>query len=111
MSYASTDLTQRTVAAYRRGLATGQHPQDIVGELAATYGVQRPAIWRRLYAGGIPPFRVGRPVGRRQSKLRNVADRVRGPLPPAVERDSCPRCGTRRDIGCKHEPCTLGTVF
>jgi hypothetical protein len=25
-------------------------------------------------------------------------------LPPPVARDPCPRCGTRRDLGCRHSP-------
>lgn len=25
-------------------------------------------------------------------------------LPPAVNRDPCPRCGVRRDVGCDHRP-------
>lgn len=29
-------------------------------------------------------------------------------LPPAVYRDPCPRCGTRMDIGCGHQPIRIG---
>jgi len=28
-------------------------------------------------------------------------------LPPVVDRDPCPRCGTRRDIGCAHSAAPL----
>lgn len=35
------------------------------------------------------------------------------PVPPgsAVERDPCPRCGVRRDFGCRHRQSTLLSAF
>jgi hypothetical protein len=32
-------------------------------------------------------------------------------LPPRIERDPCPRCGVRRDIGCNHTRAPLGMVL
>jgi hypothetical protein len=32
-------------------------------------------------------------------------------LPPKVDRDPCPRCGVRHDIGCNHSRAPLGMVL
>lgn len=40
-------------------------------------------------------------------RSRDLAPVEREPLPPAVSRDPCPRCGTRSDIGCAHSAARL----
>lgn len=77
-----------------------------VRAIAEQFGVQAPAIWRSLRRWGIlPPY--NRSPGRGPARKRplpdvsgaepNIAD-----LPPRVERDPCPRCGVRADVGCSH---------
>lgn len=102
---------------YRRGIANGESPSSIVGYLADLRGVQRPAIWKRLRAGGaIAPYQPrtengkGRPIGggapgyteRRRQKASEVKEQVEKNLPPVIERDPCFLCGVRADVGCKH---------
>lgn len=108
--------TERTCAAYCRAIESGTEAGVIVGELAAVYGVQRPAIWRRLRSGGVLPAyapRVaggsGRPKGggipgfsakRRLASLNASGFFAEAPAP--VDRDPCSYCGVRADLGCKH---------
>jgi hypothetical protein len=40
-----------------------------------------------------------------------IGNRQAETLPPRVDRDPCPRCGVRRDIGCVHSSRALGTTF
>ena len=101
---------ERTCREYKRLLAAGEEPGDIVGWLAQEAGVNRPAIWKRLRAGGLIPGYKQRPHQPYRNRTRGVAFTPKV-LPPAVDRDPCPRCGTRRDIGCEHSPCRLGMVL
>lgn len=43
-------------------------------------------------------------------KAGQAADRLIPPTEP-VDRDPCPRCGVRRDIGCGHSPERLGMIL
>jgi hypothetical protein len=125
---ADRSVVARTCEAYKRGLAAGENPTDIVGEIAAAEGVQRPAVWRRLISGGLKepyaerqPNGKGRPIGggnpgftvRRIEKSITAAARRRPDPEPDqfVNRDPCPRCGVRADIGCSHSKVRLGTVL
>jgi hypothetical protein len=60
--------------------------------LASFYRVERGAIRSRLRRAGVLPQ-----CGSRREMI--VARRV--------DRDPCPRCAVRRDIGCRHRP-TIG---
>lgn len=62
-------------------------------EIAAAFGVKRPAVYNALRrTGALPPY--GKRVSRRTAKLSSA--------PVVVTRDPCPRCGTRADYGCRH---------
>ena len=119
--------TARTCEIYLKSIAAGEHPSDVVAELATWYGVQRPAIWKRLRQGGvIPPYspRVaggkGRPVGggecgytqrrlegrRRHSEINEAKMAL-----PRVDRDPCQRCGVRHDVGCHHTRAPVGMTL
>jgi transposase len=79
---------ERIATMFRRGVA----PMEI----AQQYGVNAPAIYKVLRkTGDLPPY-----------NHREARQRV-SPVEPKVilsrvDRDPCPRCGTRRDIGCVH---------
>lgn len=52
-------------------------------------------------------------IGRKAAGIHNadfLADRLIPPTDP-VDRDPCPRCGVRRDIGCGHSLERLGMVL
>lgn len=123
-------VTQRTIEIcerYKRSLELGDPQSATVGELAAMFDVQRPAIWKALRNGGvIPPYTPrqdggkGRPVGggvpgytavRRQRSQDHREQQETKPLPPRIDRDPCPRCGVRGDFGCSHSRAQLGTAF
>jgi hypothetical protein len=95
--------TQSTCAIYSAAIAAGENPSDVVGELASSAGVNRPAIWKRLRAGGIiPPYRnkLANTRATRRTNLQ-LAQAARGMA--RVERDPCPRCGCRGDYPCGHD--------
>ncbi len=56
--------------------------------------------------------RRGRPPRRDRAVVEEVVAEVRpgDPLPEPVDRDNCPRCNTRFDIGCRHRraPLSMG---
>jgi hypothetical protein len=111
MSANITSVTRETCAAYRRALAAGEYPCDIVGYLARQYGVQRPAIWRRLVSGGErPSYGTRGPSGRKSAGIMRDRE-LRPNAPPPVDRDPCQRCGVRHDIGCKHSRAPVGMTF
>lgn len=101
---------QRTCEAYRKAMAAGEDITVFVGRLASTEGVQRPAIWRRLRAGGaLPAYRSsGKKYPYKPLSKYKPRQEV---LPPTVNRDPCPRCGVRGDIPCGHSKVRLGTVL
>jgi hypothetical protein len=111
--------TQHICDAYRAALKSGENERDVVGYLSVQYGVQRPAIWRRLRTGGVlPPYKSergpdGAPLPRKAAKkrLRACEREAERAERPRVYRDPCPRCGTRRDIGCAHSQAPLGTIL
>lgn len=108
------ELTRRTCEAYRRAIAAGESPSDVVAWIAKSDGVQRPAVWRRLRSGGVlPPYKSSE-AHRKRAKKRTQAEIVNdidAALPPAVDRDPCPRCGVRRDIGCSHSRAPIGMML
>lgn len=75
-----------------------------VRDIAAEFGVKRPAVYKALRStGAMPPYGAARaepasPPQRRGSRQPR--------LDPAliVSRDPCFRCGARGDLGCAHSP-------
>lgn len=68
-------------------------------ELATLFGVQPPAICKALRRQGIriAPARGPNPKPRRtQAEIRAAT------VPAVVDREPCPSCGIRADIGCRH---------
>lgn len=64
----------------------------------------------------IGPMADSNAADRRAKQSRNSASRMRIDKLPAgaflaVDRDPCPRCGTRRDLGCRHTASALRTRF
>jgi hypothetical protein len=49
-------------------------------------------------------------MGRIRGITRTETEQRRAEL-PRVDRDACPRCGVRGDIGCRHSGERLGTVL
>jgi DNA-binding MarR family transcriptional regulator len=121
--------TRRMCEEFRRRIRLGEDEKQIVADLAAQHDVQRPAIWKRLRSGGIvaeyAPRREGgkgRPVGggvpgytaerRRKSHDHSEARAcVLAARQPPVDRDPCPRCGVRGDVGCGHSRAPLGMTI
>lgn len=107
---AHRQATEDTCAEYRRMIAAGGDPAEIVTGLAAHYGVNRPAIWRRLRAGGVlPPYRTRSGIRRNRRPFSEINKEREAQ--PRVDRDPCPRCGVRRDVGCGHSQAPLGMVL
>jgi hypothetical protein len=121
-------LARETCELFKRSIENGLTSREAVAELAERFDVQRPAIWKRLRDGGvIAPYAPrqkngkGRPIGggvagytakRRERSVAVSAERSSEPSPDQyVDRDACPRCGVRSDIGCKHNRVHLGTSF
>jgi DNA-binding MarR family transcriptional regulator len=117
ISGAATEETRKICERFRDALAAGKTSNEAVGELAALNDVQRPAIWKRLRAGGvIAPYAQqqsggkGRPIGggeygyteRRRGRSLAEAARHEPRQDQFVDRDPCPRCGVRGDLGCRH---------
>lgn len=74
-------------------VATGKRTAGVVGK----------PHWRMLHAPrpASPFTRTRQPVGPPLAAL-----------PAPVDRDPCPRCGTRRDLGCSHQTnVSLSTTF
>lgn len=109
------DTTRAICERYARRRDNGDAQADIIADLAAEYGVLRPAIRRRLHIGGamVEPSRVKttreavrpqgfnrapRPPSRLVKKSPAVSSGIEAPVEP------CPRCGVRADVGCKHRP-------
>lgn len=73
-----------------------------VCDIAAEFGVKRPAVYKALRStGALPPYGVSRSDPKAPPKPRSKRKPV---IDPAliVFRDPCPRCGVRGDIGCQH---------
>jgi len=113
MSIGLWPITRETCELYEAAIAAGEAQESVIGYLATKYDVQRPAIWKRLRAGGlIPEYGChvdGKPVGRTAAGIRRAEPVI--PLAPPVDRDPCPRCGTRHDIGCRHSRAPVGMMF
>lgn len=120
MSVRDPEKVRRTCDIFERAVKAGADRSAIVRELAIVEGVQRPAIWRRLRSGGVlPPYS---PSGHSKSYLdknlqcrkaaeQRMAARLALESAPRVDRDPCPRCGVRRDVGCGRSLAPLGTVL
>lgn len=114
MTLAISHDTIRTCEIYTKAIAGGEEPRVVIGYLACEYGVNRPEIWRRLRSGGVlPGYHRRENMGRKAAGLMKASLRQERLEPPSapVNRDPCPRCGVRRDIGCEHTPCRLGMVL
>jgi DNA-binding MarR family transcriptional regulator len=123
----ASELCRETCEAFAAAIGRGATSGEAVSELAARYDVQRPAIWKRLRDGGlIAPYAPrqnggkGRPLGggtpgytatRRERSKEHHEQLEARPLPPRIDRDPCPRCGVRGDIGCAHSRVPIGTAF
>jgi hypothetical protein len=118
-----SDKIRRTCDLFSRAIAAGEDRSDVVGQLAAADGVERPAIWRRLRTGGVlPPYKTARTKeysasyadkNRREIASAKLRAQLKASLEatPRASRDPCPRCGTRGDVGCSHHRAELGTGF
>lgn len=72
-------------------------------ELASIYGVQPPAICKVLRRHGIHLSTPrGSPAAKAPVRERRTMAEKREQAPAPVDRDPCPRCGVRGDIGCSH---------
>lgn len=114
MTTAISDATRRTCEIYSRAIAGGESEREVIGYLAAQYGVNRPAIWRRLRSGGVlPGYHRRENMGRRAAGIAKPTIQSERIVPPTlpVDRDPCQRCGVRRDIGCNHSRVPLGMVL
>lgn len=95
-----SDKVQAACEAFVRRVSKGEKPGAVVASIAEQQRVQRPTIWRHLRTAGVlPPYKTGKPLGKRQPALGAV-DSVG--LPQIVRRDPCAWCGVRGDIGCQH---------
>lgn len=117
-------ISRRTLdmcAQYERRMAAGEDRAKIIADLAAQHDVQRPAIWKVLRAGGaVSPYKrrkaggQGRPVGggtpgwteERNKRAVKAASRAEQVVEAArkATAEPCGRCGTRADLGCRHQP-------
>jgi hypothetical protein len=93
---------------YQRAVAAGEDKSDVVGELSAQYGVQRPAIWRALRRGGLLADYVKRVTKQPEHKAKPVlltTQEKRDALEarPRVESEPCFLCGVRPDVSCRHK--------
>lgn len=93
-------------ARYNEGIA--------VKEIAVEFGVLNPAVWRALRRGGVlPPYgsAVDRDLrfGPKLNERHEAQYRAYLAKQAAVEalrvpdREPCGFCGTRADVGCKHQ--------
>lgn len=116
MTVVTSQTTHETCALYTRAIAGGEESRDVITHLSEMYGVQRPAIWKRLRAGGVLPGYglqvIDRRVGRAAAGVsrHKTLDRY-AVLPPKISRDPCPRCGVRGDIPCGHSRNRLGMIL
>lgn len=94
-------MTPKTIAtceAYRRAINAGEGTVEAVSQLARMHNVNNPAIYKRLRSGGVlPPYRTARP------RVYNRAPEKPVNTPEPVNRDPCPYCNVRADIGCRHQ--------
>lgn len=73
-------------------LATGDRTAGQVGQ----------AHWRQLHPGKPRNKPHANDRNERQQRLAEMEAK------PRVERDPCPRCGVRADVGCRHDRAPLG---
>jgi hypothetical protein len=71
-----------------------------VPDIADRFAVQRSSVYKALRrAGALPPYGT-RMISRVNSTT--PSNPIRAEELPRVDRDPCPRCEVRGDIGCKH---------
>ena len=71
-------------------------------DIAREFSVRTVQVYRALRkTGDLPPYGSGAPRARIHHE-RIYADPKPKVEPTRVDRDSCWRCGTRADIGCRH---------
>ena len=112
---------------FARGFTTGTQLYDALEARAAERAqplrayvkplADNPATWLRELARAKRPhphtieriraLLTGDPIPPRRSYRREGhiynAPRPVGPVPEPIDRDPCPMCGTRGDIGCQHQ--------
>lgn len=93
-------INTRTGEEYLDLLRRGYEKRDAVLFLAARHGVVTSAIYNRLRrADVLPPYNPRRQMVRHSSGDLVADGEI---IARRVERDPCPRCGTRGDIRCGH---------
>lgn len=114
-----TGKTKAICETYVKAMDRGESERDVVGQLSAAHDVRRPSIWKALRLGGVlPPYGEsreggkGRPKGGgvagysedRRAKAVEATERRQPEPDPSlyVNRDPCPFCQVRADIGCRH---------
>lgn len=94
----------------RRAAMCALYGKVPVREIARRFNVQSPAVFKALRAAGVlAPYRRRGPG----AMVRGPRFEAIGDVPESqyVSRDPCPRCGTRRDVGCAHGSARLATGF
>ena len=79
-------------AAYCRAFTAG----ETIPEIACRFNATRQAVYNHLKLAGL--------VG----PTRQLGEPVEIPEAQFVDRDPCPRCAVRRDVGCHHSRAPLG---
>lgn len=91
---------QMTAADYLGLLRCGFNAQDAVIALADRYGIRRGAVRSRLQrANLLAPYQSRRQPVHPQNVGTIPGDEI---IARRVDRDPCPRCGTRGDLVCGH---------
>lgn len=90
-------MTRADQAARRERMAAMYRNDVDLDIIAALFGVQRPAIYKVLRkTGDLPPYKPSAKRPKRGETYGKAITHFR------VDRDPCPRCGIRRDVGCPH---------
>lgn len=71
-----------------------------VSAIAERFAVRKDTVYKALERVGASPKRIMNHRPRVNSTTPSIP--VRAELLPRVDRDPCPRCNVRGDIGCKH---------
>lgn len=98
MAVDRSEINAATCVEYRRLIGLGYERTEAVQALAIRDRITSDGILKRLRKGGVlSPYRAS-------YSLRGLRRIDTPPVDPSrrVERDPCPRCGIRGDIGCKH---------
>lgn len=71
-----------------------------VSAIAERFAVRKATVYKALERAGVSPTRMKNRRPRVNATTPGIP--VRAELLPRVDRDPCPRCNVRGDIGCKH---------